>query len=449
MILAIRQKIGDAIEEIETIRASARGRGDLLTDAEKKRVRRLQSEIRDFEEQLEIEERNGEISNKYDKNRSTRPPTRPEPDEGYREEKRSMERMISYRASEGPWKNETFGRFLQAVARAGISGNADLDPRLEARVSGLHEGIGSEGGFLLQSGFSGELLKFAEQTGQIVSLVPRIPMKAGTNTIELPMIDESSRAHGSRWGGIRVYRLEEGGDKDSKKSKPKIRQLSMKLKKMVGLCYASDEILEDSTLLEQIIKEGFGAEIGFQLDDEILNGDGASQFLGITSSAAKVAVSKETGQPADTVQYENITKMWSRLPGWCRKSAVWLINQDVEPQLFGMGLILGTGASPVYLPPAGASGSPYGTLFGRPVMIAEQCASLGDEGDIVLFDPKQYVITDRNLQSAQSIHVKFVTDESTFRFVYRNDGMPTWVNPLTPFKGADDLSPYVTLETRS
>jgi hypothetical protein len=46
------------------------------------------------------------------------------------------------------------------------------------------------------------------------------------------------------------------------------------------------------------------------------------------------------------------------------------------------------------------------------------------------------------------MHVAFLTDEMTFRITYRVDGEPIWNAPLTPYKGANTLSPFVTLQSR-
>jgi hypothetical protein len=47
------------------------------------------------------------------------------------------------------------------------------------------------------------------------------------------------------------------------------------------------------------------------------------------------------------------------------------------------------------------------------------------------------------------MHVKFLTDELAFRWVYRINGQPVWRTSLTPFKGSSAMSPYITLDTRS
>jgi len=347
----------------------------------------------------------------------------------------------------GPFR--TLGDQLQSIV-ASSSPGAKVDPRLyQVRDSagGLSEKIPSEGGFLVQSEFSYALLQKANETGILASKCYHIPIGGNFNGIELPVIDETSRADGSRWGGIQAYWLAEAAEKQP--SKPKFGRLSLTLSKLVGLCYTSDELLADAGVLQAIVTDGFSTEIGFRMDDAILNGTGVAQPLGILNSSALITVSKETGQAAATLVFENLVKIWARCYGRSRKNAVWLINQDLEPQLFTLGLIVGMGGNSVYMPSGGLSASPYSTLFGRPIIPMEQCQTLGTKGDVVLFDPSQYLVIDKGVESDVSIHLRFLYDESTFRFVYRVDGAPIWKSALIPFKGpANTQSPYVTLQAR-
>ena len=299
----------------------------------------------------------------------------------------------------------------------------------------------------MQPEFSYALLQKANETGILASKCYRIPVGGNFNGLELPVIDETSRADGSRWGGILAYWLAEAAEKQP--SKPKFGRLSLTLNKLVGLCYTSDELLADAAVLQSIVTDGFSQEIGFRMDDAILNGSGVGQPLGILNSSALVTVTKETGQPAATLVFENLVKMWSRCYGRSRKNAIWLLNQDTEVQLFSLGIIVGMGGSSVYMPAGGLSASPYSTLFGRPIIPMEQCQTLGTKGDVVLFDPSQYLVIDKGVESDVSIHLRFLHDESTFRFVYRVDGAPIWKSALIPFKGATNTqSPYVGLQGR-
>ena len=65
----------------------------------------------------------------------------------------------------------------------------------------------------------------------------------------------------------------------------------------------------------------------------MINGTGAGQPLGLLNADATISVAKETGQAAATVLSENIFGMWARLHAPRRQNAVWLINQEIEPQL--------------------------------------------------------------------------------------------------------------------
>jgi HK97 family phage major capsid protein len=203
--------------------------------------------------------------------------------------------------------------------------------------------------------------------------------------------------------------------------------LELSLKKMMGLCYATDELLQDSTVLANVLQTGFAAEIAFMLDDMILNGTGAGMGLGILTSPCLVTVNAEGAQLAGTVVYENLVNMWSRMPARNRKNAVWVINQDIEIQLYTMGIIVGVGGSPVFMPSGGASASPYSTLFGRPIIPVEQAATLGDKGDILLCDFSEYLLIEKGsgVDFQSSVHVRFEYDEMCFRTVYRCTASPS------------------------
>ena len=404
---------------------------------ERRQALNVLARVSELEEIINLEVQTEEVQDRLSK--SARQPMKPALNGGNPDDQAKKD---SFRS---------FGEMIVAVMRAG-SPNPYVDPRLRTSMfnaaTGLQEGIPSDGGFLIQPEFSAELLKRAYETGQVAGKCRRIPIGANANGLKINGIDETSRATGSRWGGVRAYWIGEADDKTA--SKPKFRQIELSLKKLIGLCYATDELLQDATALESVMNQAFAEEFGFMLDDACVNGSGAGQPLGIMNSLCIVTVAKEAAQAADTVLYENIVNMWSRCYARSRTNAVWFINQDVEPQLFTMGIMVGVGGSPVYMPPGGASAAPYGTLFGRPVVPIEQCQTLGDAGDIILGDFSQYILIDKGgVQSASSIHVRFVNDESVFRFVYRVDGQPIWNSALTPFKGSNTLSPFVRLAARA
>lgn len=348
------------------------------------------------------------------------------------------------------------GEQLLAVKNAALIQNSAAGGKIDERLfelqrrgiaAGSSEAVPADGGFLIQPDFSSEILMNAHEDSEVHTRARNIPLSETTNAIKIPGIDEQSRSDGSRWGGVRMYWENEADALTG--SKPKFRLIELVTKKLTGLYYATNELLSDARAIGSIVMQAFGEEMAFKLDDGCIRGTGAGQLSGILNSNALITVAKETGQASQTIVWENIKKMRGRMWARSRKNSVWFINQDCEQQLQGMAQVVGTAGVPVYLPAGGAAGLPYDSLFGRPVIPIEQCDTLGNLGDILFFDMSQYVMVDKgDMESAVSMHVRFLTDEQTFRWIYRCDGQSIWHTPLTPFKGSNTLSPFVALAAR-
>lgn len=342
-----------------------------------------------------------------------------------------------------PEKFKTLGEQLMAVQHASRPG-AVPDNRLFAAASGLNETVPSEGGYLVQQEFAATIWERTYSIGELISRAFRVPLtNPNSNGIKIPAVNETSRADGSRYGGVQVYWTEEAALKVG--TKPAFRQMSLVLKKLAGLVYTTDELLQDAGALEAFIMRALPAEMNFTVENSFVNGDGSGKPLGYIASGAIISVPRAT---PGTVTYTDVLKMYARMWGPSRANAIWLVSQNVEPALYTMSLTVGTGGAPVYLPAGGAAVAPFATLFGRPVIPSEYTAALGTGGDIQFVDMSEYYYIDKGgIQAASSMHVRFIYDEMTFRFVYRVDGQPAWAAPLTPRNGGDTLSPFVILAT--
>ena len=410
-----------------------------LTEEENKELTKLENEMRGWEKQiirLEVFKGDTEEESKVEKKEdaNTKNDNAGEADE--------TEVVKDNPEKDEERKFRTLGEQMMAVYRASTPAGR-IDRRLTTRsASGLNETNPSDGGFLVQKDFVTDLLKRAYETGVLASQVKKIPLSTTANGIKINAVDEDSRANGSRWGGIQTY-WENEADKITA-SKPKFRTMELSLKKLTGLCYVTDELLQDSAALENVIREAFAEEFGFKIDDAIISGTGAGQPLGILNAGSLVKVEKEKDQ-TEIITVENLVKMWSRLWARSRTNSVWYINPEIEPLLY----TLRVGDKPVYIPAGGLSEKPYGTLFGRPVMPLEQCSELGEVGDIILADLSQYILIDKGgINATSSIHVRFLYDENVFRFIYRVDGQPVWNKSLQPYKGSATVSPFVALAKR-
>lgn len=331
------------------------------------------------------------------------------------------------------------GEFLSAVRDAAIR-PYDIDKRLlplqsAAKATGMAESQPSQAGFLVPQQTAPGIVEKMYATGSLLSQFTAKDSVAGNN-MTYNINDESSRANGSRYGGIAGYWLNEGGTFTS--SKPKFRQLELKLKKVTALCVATDEQLADAPALDSFLMRNVPQELRFKVEDAIINGDGVGKPRGILGSPSFVSAVRTDASEIDPL---DIGRMWAlRWAG--ANDYIWLGNQSIFPQM----LTLTIGQQPVFLPPGGLGGLPYATLLGRPYYDIEYAPALGTLGDLMLISPSQYQLIDKagGVQSATSIHVYFTTEEQAYRFSYRIDGAPIWDTTLTGFD-AVARSPFVGL----
>jgi len=349
-------------------------------------------------------------------------------------------------------KNIKLGAYLQECAKV-TRGNysSNLVDKYTKKIkhnfaiAGGSENVPSDGGFLVGEDLMGGIISNIYDNSQVLSRCTRRTLSTGSNTLKMNGIDESSRVDGSRYGGIRGYWTAEGDDLTA--SAPKFRQIELVLNKLAANYTATDEVLMDASVLEQEVIAGFTGEMAFKIQDAIIRGNGAGKPQGILSSPALISVGKETGQTADTINYTNIVNMYSRFNG---SNGIWIANRETFKQLAFMEIEVGTGGTAAYLPANGAAGVPYSTLMGLPLIFVEQASGLGDEGDIMLVDMSKYIVAEKSgIQMASSIHVYFTTDQTIMRWITRLDGQSLVNSPLTPYKGSDTVSPFITLAERA
>ena len=348
------------------------------------------------------------------------------------------------RAAKKPYN--TIGHMMVDVYKAKMGEDDKASERLR-NATGLNTNTGSEGGFLVPPEFIAGKMEQAIYQSQLASRCSEF--NTSRNAVEFPQVDEQSRADGSRFGGVSTSWLNEGGSLTV--SKPKFRLAELKLGKLGSFVVATEEMIEDAPFLTSWVNTMFASDMAFTLDQAIFDGDGNGKPLGFMNSNALVTVAKEGSQTADTIVYENVVKMWSRMPAYRYGRAVWLIDQAALPQLPLMNLSVGTGGAPVFLPAAGASDAPYSTLLGRPIVPIEQAAALGDLGDIALVDLSDYMLVSKGgMKSDSSIHVYFDTDEMCWRFIKRVNGMAmTYSAVQSRSNSSFTTSPYITLAARA
>ncbi len=358
-------------------------------------------------------------------------------------------RVTSGEGQHGPYK--FLGQQLTDIAAmdhpsAPKSQRTSAEERLTkvAEAQGASSLRGSDGAFLIQTDFSTAMLDRGVQASALAQYCFPIPVSAGSDAVDLPLVRETSKADGQRWGGVRVYRRKEA--ETVEKSKPGFDKLTIELEDLMAIAYATDRVLRDAPMLGAIFGRAFQSEFSFVLDHEIFDGDGNGECLGFMKSDALVTIAKETGQAADTVEAENVMKMFARMPPRLIGGAAWYINTEVLPQL----MLMKVGDTPIYIPGASLANAPYGLLLGKPVRAFDQAKELGDTGDIAFANLGEYALASKGgVESAESMHVRFIYGERTFRWIHPINGAPGWKSAVTPLNGSADRSPFVVLADRA
>lgn len=342
------------------------------------------------------------------------------------------------------------GQFAHAV-RAATRGDTGANERLRAAATGNNEGVGSEGGFLVPPEFRDRIWTKVMGDQSLMSRCNVEPI--GGNSLVVPK-DEATP-----WGsaGFQVYW--EGEAATATASKVALESQTARLNKLFGLVRVTDELMEDAPSLGVYLNSRAPIRIAQAVNTAIVTGNGVGKPLGLLNADCKIAIAKETSQPAATVFHNNIVKMKARLYAECFPNAVWLINQDVMPQLDLMSFAdvgkkpsTATGTQvPIYMPAGTIAGSPYGTLYGRPVIPVQACKTLGTEGDIILTDLSQYQVVTKSggIRTDVSMHLYFDSGEQAFRFTFRVYGAPMWNSAISPENGSNTLSCIVTTAVRA
>lgn len=341
--------------------------------------------------------------------------------------------------------NESFATIAdmaRALQRYEASGGADFDRRLvlQATPTGLHSATPTEGGFLVDTQHTLDIWEKADEVGELLRRTTRIPITTRSNRLRLPCVNETSRANGSRAGGLALAWLDEA--EEFPQSDLRFGEMNLIAKLLGGTCFTTNELLADSPAFNSWFPRAAGKELAFCVEDAIVNGSGAGRPLGILNSDSLITVQPESGQAPATVRSENISKMASRLFSGCWNSpgVVWLCNTDVFAQLENQRAANG---APLVQYSLGQR-----HMIGWPLLTCEFTSQLGALGDIILCDLREYIVSEREAGILGSIHLRFLQDETALKIKTRVDAQPGWSSPITPKSGSQTQSAFVTLAAR-
>ena len=436
-LLERRAEIGSQLDAIEA--AANENEGGLMTDEQRASYDGHLAAREQIDAEIEAIDRRREGENRQWRERA------------------SAEGSVSATAApEQPFAN--LGEQLMAVAMVSDWGTTlgSADARQEAAnrlaaVTGHGQSVGSDGGFAVAPTFgSGIWAEAMEESNSLLGLTDQYTVEG--ESLTLLAHKDASRADGSLFGGVQGYWIAEADQITA--SKGKLRQVKLEPQELAVLTYVTEKLLRNANVvsIEEIVRRAAAAVINYKVGQAIFAGTGAGKPRGFSAHASTITVAKETGQAADTVVEANIAKMWNRLHPMLRAGAVWLINNDVQPQLDLMDHritnVAGTENVGGYFSPL--YNAQANTLKGRPVIPFDHCETVGDKNDIVLWAGRGYATGIRGgIREAASMHVRFEYAEMAFRFMFEVDGQPWLESAITPAKGSTTTSASVNLAARA
>jgi HK97 family phage major capsid protein len=301
-------------------------------------------------------------------------------------------------------------------------------------------GVGEKGGAFIPETFISQTFDATLALAGLLSFVTIYPVPEG-NALTIGLWNNQDHSDGQHFGGVAVQWRAEGAAFSA--VTPKARNVQYSLYKMGMFIDVSREMIEGfDGEFAPILSEKMQYALNAETEAKILNGAGAGEPVGVMNDDCTIPVTRNA---ANTVAYVDLASMMGRLHPALHQDAIWIANQEVLPQLMKLQDPAG---GYVWIANAGvpADSRLPGTLFGKPLLISEQCAALGSEGDILLGNFRMYGLALKKEVQFESTNAhRWLEDMLSYRAIFRCDGHPLLDGPITPANGTNTVSAFVKL----
>jgi HK97 family phage major capsid protein len=325
------------------------------------------------------------------------------------------------------WKS--MGEFLNAVKIA--EERHIVDPRLVLRASsGMGEDSNGAGGYLVQHPlWNAEIFAAMMKTSVIAPKCRQFIAEDYANGLKFKQVAETARTVTSTWGGVRFYNVDEGSDITD--SKPVFQQADCPIKQMGALYYLTQALIDDCPNIAQFVAGKVGQSYGWMIDNEILNGS-LSIMTPVVGHGATVAVTVVGANPT-AAEWLSI---YNSVASGYQPRSEWYMSTKTYAGLLSLTTpILAAGGSVgIPLVQRDFTDPAKTLLLGRPVNVMEQCTAQSTAGNILYGDFSEYAIVTKGSmtpQVAMSLHVKFISNQQTYRFIARIGGLPLLYSKIT------------------
>ena len=415
------KKIMDRNDILKSKKAAVEELAELAKSGENaERMEELKGEIRSFDSRLEALD----IADTAKKDTKTFTPDVKKAD-------RSMIEIVG-----GPVSDRTYAGMFNQGRKLELN-----EEVVRAFRASMVEGVPSSGGFSVPEPLAA---KWLDDSLPLEIVRPRATvwsMESATRKVAgWDGADQSSTLYG---GFAMEFIAEEG---PGSKQTGKLRMIELAAKKGAIFVDASAELIEDGMGFDAQLEMAMKRSLSLGMDYYLLAGAGGGQPLGVLNSPGVISITKETGQKADTIVYENLVKMFARMYPAGQQRSIWIANNNTIPQLLQLSMAIGTGGSAI---PVMTESNGEFKILGRPVIFTPNLPTVGDANDIIFVDLSQYAVgLRREIKLEKSNIPGWTNDLVSYRVLVRFDGQGTWSAAITP-KNGSSLSWCVSLAERA
>lgn len=340
-------------------------------------------------------------------------------------------------------ENDYGAGYVTIEKGAGVSTWQPVEKAAMSVTSGL------TGGYLLPQDYSDALLATVAEEIFIYPRATVIPMFSMELSAPRVNVETAPTARGVSpfFGGVQ-FRW--GMEDAPVQTEPTFRMTSFQAWDLLGDAVVSNQWLQDAGAIqatpasprpeadpllkaEHYLIDLFGKAAAWSAEYAFFQGEGAGlrMPLGILRSPATHAV---TRAGAGLISVADLANMAGSLLPRSWNTAIWAVSPSAlvpVQQLAQYQITAGPGRY----------------LNSLPLFVTDKLPALGQRGDIVLFDPKLYVIAQRmEVVVDVSPDILFSTNQTVYRIWMRLDGKPEFSNRITLPDTTTVVSPYVVLD---
>ncbi|MGO9108043.1 MAG: phage major capsid protein [Thermoguttaceae bacterium] len=212
-----------------------------------------------------------------------------------------------------------------------------------------------------------------------------------TRTFHLPIVAETSRARGSRYGGI-TSTIGEGEVLLAPPTDGKLGMLELNANRVTVLSYLSRDLFADARIAADWVVYTHTAEMRAAIESCLISAPNEATVAAgtcpqpVIGAASTVVVTRSP--TTATVSSLDVDALWAAIAPGNKATAVWHAN-GATIQAIDQLAVSGQFPEAIYWP---ARGGMPATIKGRPLIECDYCPALGQTGDLIVVDWNDYVM---------------------------------------------------------